>query len=77
MSATAVCLLGFRYEDDAYRKIVEEAQGFLEKGTAAGHAGHGLYHLGLKILNMLVAEMNQPTPGRTLTQHRKIAVAFR
>eukprot|EP00891_Asterochloris_glomerata_P007395 jgi/Astpho2/7395/fgenesh1_pm.00114_%23_12_t len=65
------------YEDDAYRKIVEEAQGFLEKGTAAGHAGHGLYQLGLKILNMLVAEMNQPTPGRTLTQHRKIAVAFR
>ena len=70
-------MLGFRYEDDAYRKIVEEAQGFLEKGTAAGHAGHGLYQLGLKILNMLVAEMNQPTPGRTLTQHRKIAVAFR
>ena len=35
------------------------------------------YYLGLKILNMLVAEFSQPTPGRTLTQHRKLAVAFR
>lgn len=35
------------------------------------------YMLGLKILNMLVTECNQPTPGRTLTQHRKIAVSFR
>ena len=35
------------------------------------------YCLGLKILNMLVAEFSQPTPGRTLTQHRKLAVAFR
>jgi hypothetical protein len=35
------------------------------------------YLLGLKILNMLVAEMNNPTPGRSLTQHRKIAVSFR
>eukprot|EP00951_Prasinocladus_malaysianus_P012229 scaffold91009_cov49-Prasinocladus_malaysianus.AAC.3 len=26
---------------------------------------------------MLVTECNQPTPGRTLTQHRKIAVSFR
>ena len=58
-----------------YRNIVDEAQGFLEKGSAAGQATH--YQLGLKILNMLVAEMNQPTAGRTLTQHRKTAVAFR
>lgn len=35
------------------------------------------YFLGLKILNMLVAEFNQPIPGRTLTQHRKLAVTFR
>ena len=33
--------------------------------------------LGLKILNMLVTEFNQPTAGRTMTQHRKLAVAFR
>ncbi|GAB4820934.1 hypothetical protein N2152v2_007980 [Parachlorella kessleri] len=35
------------------------------------------YLLGLRILNMLVSEMNNPTPGRSLTQHRKIAVSFR
>ena len=62
------------YEEDQYRKIVDDASRFLEKG-AAGQPG--LYLLGLKLLSMLVTEMNQPTPGRTLTQHRKIAVAFR
>lgn len=42
------------------------------------HVGvQGHYLLGLKILNMLVTEFNQPTPGRTMTQHRKLAVAFR
>ena len=40
-------------------------------------APQGHYLLGLRILNMLVAEFNQPTPGRTMTQHRKLAVAFR
>ncbi|DBA92724.1 hypothetical protein WJX77_011928 [Trebouxia sp. C0004] len=62
------------YEEDQYRKIVDDASQLLEKG-AAGQSG--LYLLGLKLLSMLVSEMNQPTPGRTLTQHRKIAVAFR
>ena len=62
------------YEEDQYRKIVDDASQILEKG-AAGQPG--LYLLGLKLLSMLVTEMNQPTPGRTLTQHRKIAVAFR
>ena len=62
------------YEEDLYRKIVDDASQLLEKG-AAGQPG--LYLLGLKLLSMLVSEMNQPTPGRTLTQHRKIAVAFR
>ena len=42
---------------------------------SAGSPGH--YLLGLRVLNMLVLEMNQPTPGRTLTQHRKVAVSFR
>lgn len=37
----------------------------------------GHYLLGLKILHQLVLEMNTPTPGRTLTQHRKVAVSFR
>lgn len=62
------------YEDDEYRKIVDDASALLEKG-AAGQPG--LYLMGLKLMGMLVSEMNQPTPGRTLTQHRKIAVAFR
>lgn len=62
------------YDEDQYRKIVDDASHLLELG-AAGQPG--LYLLGLKLLSMLVSEMNQPTPGRTLTQHRKIAVAFR
>ena len=37
----------------------------------------GHYLLGLKVLNLLVTEFNQPTTGRTMTQHRKMAVVFR
>ena len=37
----------------------------------------GLYFLGLKILNCLVAEFNKPISGRSLSQHRKFAVHFR
>ncbi|CAL8462392.1 g1925 [Coccomyxa elongata] len=62
------------FDDDHFRTIVEDAKAFLTKGTG-GSPGH--YLLGLKILNMLVVEFNQPTPGRTMTQHRKPAVAFR
>lgn len=63
------------FEDDAFRGLAEEARAFLEKGTAGGSQAH--YLLGLRLLNMLVAEMNSPTGGRSLTQHRKIAVNFR
>mmetsp|Transcript_25560 Transcript_25560/g.71479 ORF Transcript_25560/g.71479 Transcript_25560/m.71479 type:complete len:1067 (+) Transcript_25560:187-3387(+) len=59
------------FDDDQHRNIVEDAKSFLGKGLGPH------YMLGLKILNMLVTECNQPTPGRTLTQHRKIAVSFR
>ena len=45
--------------------------GLLQGGSQAH------YLLGLRILNMLVSEMNSPTVGRSLTQHRKIAVNFR
>ena len=45
------------------------------QGSQGESQGH--YLLGLRILNMLVTEMNLPTPGRTLTQHRKVAVSFR
>jgi hypothetical protein len=41
-------------------------------GVMQGH-----YMLGLKVLNLLVTEFNQPTAGRTMTQHRKMAVVFR
>mmetsp|Transcript_24027 Transcript_24027/g.60483 ORF Transcript_24027/g.60483 Transcript_24027/m.60483 type:complete len:1061 (+) Transcript_24027:348-3530(+) len=59
------------FDDDQHRNIVEDSKRFLERGMGPH------YMLGLKILNMLVTECNQPTPGRTLTQHRKIAVSFR
>lgn len=45
------------------------------QGSAGGSSGH--YLLGLKILVLLVGEMNQPIGGRTLTAHRKSAVSFR
>lgn len=37
------------------------------------------YHcvIGMRLLNELVSEMNYKTKNRTLTQHRKVAVAFR
>ncbi|KMZ72113.1 putative Exportin-7 [Zostera marina] len=35
------------------------------------------YAIGLKILNQLVSEMNQPNPGLPQTNHRKVACAFR
>ncbi|KAI3436525.1 hypothetical protein D9Q98_005942 [Chlorella vulgaris] len=63
------------FEDEAYRVLAEEARNFLEKGTTGGSQTH--YLLGLRILNMLVSEMNSPTAGRSLTQHRKTAVNFR
>lgn len=44
-------------------------QVFLEKGSPTH------YMVGLKILNTLVTEMNNATPGRTLTQHRKVSGA--
>ncbi|GIL63010.1 hypothetical protein Vafri_17171 [Volvox africanus] len=59
------------FDSDTHRAIVEDAKHFLEKGTPAH------YLVGLRILNTIVQEMNQATPGRTLTQHRKAAVNFR
>lgn len=40
-------------------------------------ASHDHHVIGLKILNQLVEEINIPTSGRTLPQHRKTAVSFR
>jgi len=63
------------FDDDAFHNIVDDAKTFLEKGSTGGSSGH--YLLGLKILVLLVGEMNQPIVGRTLTAHRKAAVSFR
>ncbi|GLJ18772.1 hypothetical protein SUGI_0335220 [Cryptomeria japonica] len=59
------------YDDDRFREIVKESMDFLSQSTT----GH--YFIGLKILNQIVAEMNQPNPGFPLTHHRKIACSFR
>lgn len=44
---------------------------------ALSQATNDHYVIGLKILNQLVEEINIPTSGRTLPQHRKTAVSFR
>ncbi|KAF8061166.1 XPO7 [Scenedesmus sp. PABB004] len=59
------------FDHDAAKAIVDDCKALMERGSP------GQYLLGLKILAMLVSEMNTPTPGRTLTAHRKIAVSFR
>lgn len=63
------------FDDDTFQSIVDDAKTFLEKGSSGGSSGH--YLLGLKILVLLVGEMNQPIGGRTLTSHRKAAISFR
>lgn len=52
------------FDSDSAKAIVEECKALMERGSP----GH--YLLGLKILNMLVLEVNTATPGRTLTAVR-------
>lgn len=59
------------FDDDRFRETVKEATDFL------GLASQDHYFIGLKILNNLVAEMNQPNPAMPLTLHRKIASSFK
>lgn len=59
------------YDDDCFRDIVKETMKFLTQATVEH------FYLGLKILNQLVAEMNQANAGRSLTHHRKTACSFR
>jgi len=59
------------FDHDSHRNIVEDCKVLMDKGSPPH------YLLSLRILNTLVMEMNSPTPGRTLTQHRKAAVSFR
>jgi exportin-7 len=49
------------FDSDAPRAIVDECKALMERGSP----GH--YLLALKVLNMLVTEVNTATPGRTLT----------
>lgn len=58
-------------DDDRFKEVVQEAMNFLSQATS----GH--FSIGMKILNQLVSEMNQPNPGLPLALHRKIAGSFR
>ncbi|XP_066369486.1 uncharacterized protein [Miscanthus floridulus] len=59
------------FDDDRFRETVKEATDFL------GLASQDHYFIGLKILNNLVTEMNQPNPAMPVTLHRKIASSFK
>jgi exportin-7 len=57
------------FDSDANKNIADDCKSLLE-GSSSAH-----FHLGLKILNTLVAEMNQPGSSRTLTQVRAAPAA--
>jgi exportin-7 len=58
------------FDDKSHRELADDVTNFLQ--ATVNHC-----ILGLKILNQLVDELNIPTAGRTLTQHRKTSVSFR
>ena len=58
------------FDDPTHRELADDVTKFLQ--ATVDHC-----ILGLKILNQLVEELNIPTTGRTLTQHRKTSVSFR
>ncbi|GAB4851808.1 hypothetical protein Ancab_031207 [Ancistrocladus abbreviatus] len=58
------------FDDDRFGDLVKDSINFLGQGT--DHKA-----IGLKILNQLVNEMNQPNMELSLTQHRRVAGAFR
>ncbi|KAG6783265.1 hypothetical protein POTOM_012710 [Populus tomentosa] len=59
------------FDDDKFREVVKEATDFLSQASS----NH--YEIGLKILNQLVTEMNQPNTGLSSTHHRRVACSFR
>ena len=60
------------FELDAQQSLVKDVVTFLAQPS------RGVYLLGLRILDALVAEMNSPTPGTaSLITQRKTAVSFR
>ena len=58
------------FDDPVHRELADDVTKFLQ--ATVDHC-----ILGLKLLNQLVDELNLPTTGRTLTQHRKTSVSFR
>mmetsp|Transcript_22610 Transcript_22610/g.49084 ORF Transcript_22610/g.49084 Transcript_22610/m.49084 type:complete len:1118 (-) Transcript_22610:1693-5046(-) len=58
------------FDDKTHRELADDVTKFLQ--ATVDHC-----ILGLRILNQLVDELNIPTTGRTLTQHRKTSVSFR
>lgn len=58
------------FDDPAHRELADDVTKFLQ--ATVDHC-----ILGLKILNQLVDELNIPSAGRTLSQHRKTSVSFR
>ncbi|KAL2511701.1 ARM repeat superfamily protein [Abeliophyllum distichum] len=59
------------FDDDRFKDLVKESINFLNQATTDHYA------IGLKLLNQLVCEMNQPNPGSPSTHHRRIACSFR
>ncbi|CBI40647.3 hypothetical protein AAG906_015204 [Vitis piasezkii] len=59
------------FDDDRFKDVVKESMNFLSQATSDHYA------IGLKILNQLVSEMNQPNPGLPSTHHRRVACSFR
>lgn len=59
------------FDDDKFRDVVKESMSFLSQSTPHHYA------IGLKILNQLVSEMNQPNSGLPSTHHRRAACSFR
>ncbi|KAL6495703.1 hypothetical protein OROGR_030266 [Orobanche gracilis] len=57
--------------DDRFRDVAKESINFLNQATSDHYA------IGLKILNQLVSEMNQPNPGLPSAHHRRVAISFR
>ncbi|KAL1811235.1 hypothetical protein ACET3Z_021300 [Daucus carota] len=58
-------------DDDRFREVVKDSMNFLSQATSDHYA------IGLRILNQLVCEMNQPNPGLASTHHRRVACSFR
>ncbi|XP_019186899.1 PREDICTED: exportin-7-like isoform X2 [Ipomoea nil] len=58
------------FEEDSFRDVVKESTNFLNQTPLH-------YAIGLKILNQLISEMNQPSPGLPSAQHRRVACSFR